>query len=535
MSKLRNDVDRWADREGFSPAKSFAGIKTPVGGDPAAKQAGFYLLTFGDDTYYVGESVNLRSRMGGHNLKWGREISDVRFLRRTLSKQQLRAYERSLIHGINKLTPDRCRNIAHAGIAWGLNELEELLSVEDQDRWLADPAKFNADDQSGLKPMENGQAVKYSTAASNYLAAANEPQLTALLRGYLESCVPVPRQTEFHGWSVSTGSYSGKRAFCVCVGMMETFAVQRFGDSFGGFVVVRKSLLVKSYGSLQNFRRAHPRVVVKQSRYQDAGADTLNLLANDPESLSALLADAQVLSAGAQLVQEVMRKHPCTYTRYHCPQLVERVYPESSREALDVAVSAEPEVVDNAIETEVTEELPAGAATFTTFNENVPDDVPILWLVNTGTKRSGLDQVDDFIARSEWRTTRNPKWEMKVQDMRVGERIAVRRRYNVKGDAPFGHRGYNVSTMEFLLRGTITDNPGNGVSVSVDWEPIARPTRRWYLFTSQDTVWAVPRGLHPWHDLLFDFVLDDNAVQDLDFWRNQRFWAARFGDSAVTS
>ncbi|MGH3800440.1 MAG: hypothetical protein ACRDTD_09970, partial [Pseudonocardiaceae bacterium] len=79
------------------------------------------------------------------------------------------------------------------------------------------------------------------------------------------------------------------------------------------------------------------------------------------------------------------------------------------------------------------------------------------------------------------------------------------------------------------VQGTITENPGDGCSVMVAWEPVAPASKRYYLYTSQDTVWTLARGVSPWWDDLIGFVFDGRK-QDIDFFRNLPFWASRFGD-----
>lgn len=241
MSSSRNAVDKWASKQGFGPVRKFEGTKTKIGGDPAATHAGFYLLMFKGDSYYLGESINLRSRMGGHSSFWGNEIEEVRFIRENLSKQQLQAVERLLIHELNRTVPNRCRNKTHAAVSFGTDKLEEFLDPAEQLRWLSAPAEFNMSDHSDLKAMNEAQAIKYKTAATRYADHSAEPATTQLLRNYLTNCVPVPKQTEFHGWNVSTGTYGGRRLLCVCVGRMETFVVFR---DLHGFVNVRKSSIL---------------------------------------------------------------------------------------------------------------------------------------------------------------------------------------------------------------------------------------------------------------------------------------------------
>ncbi|WP_145691955.1 hypothetical protein [Rhodococcus rhodochrous] len=154
----------------------------------------------------------------------------------------------------------------------------------------------------------------------------------------------------------------------------------------------------------------------------------------------------------------------------------------------------------------------------------------LYWIVGCGPRASGRNQVDDFIAKGEWRMDPDPRYEAKVADMLPGEPIAVRTRRNTTADdLPFDRRGHRVSVMDFYLRGTITENPGDGCSVRVSWEPPFTTPRQYYLYTSQDPVWALARDVHSLADDLIGFAFDDRK-QDIDLVRNRAFWADRFGD-----
>ncbi len=61
---LHETVARWAEDHQFGPELKFteaASIGLPANGP---KASGYYLLRFENDSYYLGESVDLRSRMG---------------------------------------------------------------------------------------------------------------------------------------------------------------------------------------------------------------------------------------------------------------------------------------------------------------------------------------------------------------------------------------------------------------------------------------------------------------------------------------
>ena len=83
-----------------------------------------------------------------------------------------------------------------------------------------------------------------------------------------------------------------------------------------------------------------------------------------------------------------------------------------------------------------------------------------------------------------------------------------------------------VSVMAIKATGIVTENPGDGRTLRVDWTPID-PQREWYFYTGQNTIWRVMPG--DWKtDALIAFTFDA-AQQDTDRFRNAPFWR-RFGD-----
>lgn len=327
----------WADPRGFLPPVSFDKVRSDTLPPKGPKQSGYYLLGFDDDTYYVGESVDLRSRMGGHSAKWGTEISSVRLLPQTASKQELRKYETFLTRELEAIGIP-LRNVLNASVTAGQDALDELLPDSAQDEWSRDPRGFNSADDTPLKEM-TAQEVRYSTAARRYSEAPRSEEVTSLLETYLELCVPAPRATEFQYWGVSTGTYAGTRfpwRFCVNVGKMETFVVHEDKQQPGeliGFVNLRESALFSTPRSKKEFGQRHPGASIRNAQYADAGVDTVQVSVSGIERIARLLTDRDVTAAAGRLVLDLMRKHFCVYTRYHCPQLVQMAYPDYPRPA----------------------------------------------------------------------------------------------------------------------------------------------------------------------------------------------------------
>lgn len=452
------------------------------------------------------------------------------------SKQELKRTERALTREAEG-TGLILRNIQNASITSGVDALDELLNYEAQEQWRRDPARFNAADNTPLKELA-AQSVRYSTAARRYLEREQEPATTALLRTFVDGCIPAPRATEFQYWSVSTGTYASSptpRRFCVSVGKMEVFVLfanKNRDGRLGGFVNVRKSALDKFVTSSELLKR-HPSVSRRERSYEDGGGDTITLHCNELQDLMALVADADVTRAAGALVLDLMRKHFCVYTRYHCPQLTERIYPDHARPVQSGGHTV-PAVAD--VDASLVRSDDEAATALVDNSQDPGDverlgDVELFWVVSPGSQASKKNQVADFLSNGEWRMEPHSAYESKVADMRVGERIAVRTRRNITDDVPFDNRGLPVSVMDFHLRGVVSENPGDGCSVKVRWEAPQTKLARFYLYTSQDTVWPMAlEGTHGWRQVIRFAFFDER--QDIDSFRNAPFWRKRFGDPA---
>ncbi|MFE3194180.1 hypothetical protein ACFXHA_34600 [Nocardia sp. NPDC059240] len=525
-------ADKWADSQTFSTAVHFDEVRKVALPAGEAVVSGWYLLRFLDHTFYVGESVNLRARMSQHATKWGTEISTVRLLPQVASKQELKRRERILTRELEALGVP-LRNVVNASMDGDRDALEELIPATAQRRWLADPHAFNAADATPLKAMA-AQEIRYSTAARRYHEKTDAAVSTELLRTFLESCVPVPRATEFQYWSVSTGTFGGRRRLCVSVGSMEVFVL---GENLSGFLNVRRSLLAPNPKAEYAFQRQHPRARLEHTEYRDADGDVIAVECPTPESMLGVLNDPQIVAAAARLILDIMRKHACIYTRNHCPQLVQSIYPgDRSNNVLPSGTSTEttvpgPPIAAPLFPDTVHPDMAVHDGSMPSADSDELGDIVCYWLVPPGPKKSRRNQPEDFLTRGEWRMDPHPRFEAKVADMLPGERIAVRTRRNTSGDdVPFDRRGNLVSVMDFHLTGTITANPGDGCSVSVAWDPAPAHPRQYYLYTSQDTVWTLARGMHwIWEDLIA-FAFDGKPQRNLDDLRNNPFWSDRFGD-----
>ena len=151
------------------------------------------------------------------------------------------------------------------------------------------------------------------------------------------------------------------------------------------------------------------------------------------------------------------------------------------------------------------------------------------WFVGASYDSTG-DQTELFVKDGVWINGYQDKYLDLVKSIQIGDRIAIKSSYTRKHQLPFDNRGNVVSVMAIKATGTVTENPGNGRNLRVNWQPID-PPREWYFYTNRTTVWRVLPG--DWNtDSLIAFTFEKKP-QDIDRFRNAPYWRERFGDTSV--
>ena len=150
------------------------------------------------------------------------------------------------------------------------------------------------------------------------------------------------------------------------------------------------------------------------------------------------------------------------------------------------------------------------------------------WFVGASFAGGTTDQTDRFIREGVWEHGFKDRYLEDVKSIRAGDRIAIKSTYNRKHGLPFDNRGHPVAVMAIKAVGVVTNNPGDGRRITVDWTPV-EPNREWYFYTYQPTVWRVVPNKYQSKSLI-DFAFDEQD-QNIDRFRNLPYWRDRFGDS----
>ena len=134
---------------------------------------------------------------------------------------------------------------------------------------------------------------------------------------------------------------------------------------------------------------------------------------------------------------------------------------------------------------------------------------PVWFVGATWHDHQPTDQIDRFLENGIWENGYTDRYLDDVKSVEPGDKIVIKSTHTRKHELPFDYRGMAVSAMKIKAVGEVTENPGDGRHLKVDWERCS-PPREWYFYTHRRTVWKVQRssGASSKADALIRFALD---------------------------
>jgi len=285
-----------------------------------SKRTGIYLLHFPDNTYYVGQAVDVVRRFAQHKKRFN-EIAGIAF--RKVAKSQLNAVEQECIFALEK----ECtlRNIALVSSPIQESDLDDLISKEDQETWLntdfqqATCKIFAKDELLRSKYHAKFATMKVDLQAQQYFFP--------VMKEYLKYCIPEPYKTEISFWGCSCYPRyykSDVKLFGrVNIRWQEVFTVhydketQTYGYSFHTTKLDLPEKIIKK------LEKRFSTLEITDHIYPSGGADQCNPFCSSLEDAFGLLHDATFVHAIKNFNLRNMRKGPEMYSRYHCVDLAE--------------------------------------------------------------------------------------------------------------------------------------------------------------------------------------------------------------------
>lgn len=140
------------------------------------------------------------------------------------------------------------------------------------------------------------------------------------------------------------------------------------------------------------------------------------------------------------------------------------------------------------------------------------------------------DQFERFMQQGVWQN--GYENDPRVDEIRPGDRIAIKASYVRKHDLPFDVGGQKVSAMKIKAVGTVLENLGNRTTLRVEWTRLAEP-REWFFYTYRVTLVRADPG-DPSARRLIEFAFF-GAAQDCAFWLGLPYFKKKYFADDETS
>ncbi len=203
------------------------------------------------------------------------------------------------------------------GVAKGLRQ---FLTADEQRAWMEGEASL-PDAEERSQSLE--QRFKYAARFEKLLRRPQAQDLLDLLRVYGESCLPIPRRTERHYWSVSClPSTSDKPLVRVNASWMELFTLLPDGDGLRARFILHLSDFTTD-GSSEPDRLDEAFIEECVGRPGDVSyflwkSDTFGLKVRGSASIRKLLATPRALRAIRHFNLTHMNRGRNAYQASHC-------------------------------------------------------------------------------------------------------------------------------------------------------------------------------------------------------------------------
>lgn len=277
------------------------------------KLCGIYTLEFAAGERYVGQTVDLASRLAAHRRRWD-DIIAVSFIE--CGPEELNTLERTMITEAERSFV--VRNRAFTNMPGGEAELDLVVDVQEQAEWLSgvQPA-YPLDARTLAAERRQRTRPKFEQLA----ALGHFPEVLADLSTYIHAVIPWPSTTGGLYWGVSAmpgtaRTKERRRYFTVNAHNVELLFMHHFSDDS-----TTESVLNVDGTKLSRADRRELYITEGYYRsYPDAEALYVPLGAM-PE----LYERPTVLAAARSMALGLMRRGPSNFAKFHSDDLLDEV------------------------------------------------------------------------------------------------------------------------------------------------------------------------------------------------------------------
>ncbi len=303
---------------GFSPWRQVYGRASIADFFKSRRRCGIYVLRFSNGEYYAGQAVDVTRRYAQHR-KTHADIEQMAF--KQVPRGKLDEEERSLIWRLERQGWP-LRNVTFTSIPKGESDFDLVMPPEEQERWLGD---LGYADEGGERLIDPELRRRYRGRFQRFLEMPHAEEALDVLRTYVKVGVPAIRRGEVSFWGCSclptNNVYSRVNIY-----WQEVFTVFTSLNDLRFSLHLARSPLEKGYGNRElPLLKRHPTLRQIDHRYAPGGEDQTNVEVKGVRAAKELLADEDILQGIRLFNLRLMQKGPCTYGRYHCMDLADRL------------------------------------------------------------------------------------------------------------------------------------------------------------------------------------------------------------------
>lgn len=288
------------------------------------ERCGIYILHFSDGWFYVGQAVDVTRRFVQHR-KTHTDIERMSF--RPVALDWLDEKERDAVRRMEE-AGCQLRNIALVTMPFGETDFDALMPPEVQERWLAG---MNYSEPIAPRRVDTSQRMKYRAKYEQFCALPASPDAIAVLRVYVQTCVPAFVSGEQAFWGCSClpgGRTSGEQVLArINLNWQEVFTLFLSNGHEQGTIHLARSPLGRGIQRLlffQMLRFRYAATIDLNHKYAPGGEDQCAITA-PTKSWQYLLQEERILSAARLFNLRLCCKGPNQFSRYHCLDLADQL------------------------------------------------------------------------------------------------------------------------------------------------------------------------------------------------------------------
>lgn len=291
-------------------------------------RCGIYLLNFSDDTFYIGQAVDVVRRFAQHRKNYN-NILKLWF--QTVPKSSLNEIEQHLIKEA-ELSGLLLTNKTFVSNVIGETDLDLVITPQEQTEWLEENKSISNDGFRLYDKIDLKYKMKYRQNFENLQKQSNYEELKQLLSIYISKCLPATKKTEMSFWSLScmptTNLSSWPRFFCMNINAMEVFVLgleKKTKIPFGFLVLTNR--FITSPVTIKKLEENYKSLEVENSNYRAAGTDQITLHFRNLQELKTLLInESEIIDSIKEMNLRLMRKGGTIYSQFHCFDLVNEIF-----------------------------------------------------------------------------------------------------------------------------------------------------------------------------------------------------------------